>query len=314
MVAIAAAHRLSLAVVLVCTLAVVVAGLVSGRRRQVLRGLLAAALAGAVLAPGVVYDLLTRGRTFGGTQPYTAYLSAKVDLGLLVGDLTPVFALAAIVAAALGVRWARRDPRLWPAMALLAVIVALAYAWLAHVPVVYFRMAYYLPVALVPLVAVALVRLLGPRRGLGGAAALVAVMAAFAWPQASNVRYFYSFAGPASLRGLDSVAASMRRGEVVVTDRCWSFLGTWLLHTRTLPALEPEDVQPQAELRRAAQAKAILRGTPSGVALARRLGVRYALVDPTCSDALERPVAPPRVGRPVFVSQRLAVLRLDGRR
>lgn len=49
--------------------------------------------------------------------------------------------------------------------------------------------------------------------------------------------------------------------EVVVTDHCWIFQATWLLDTRTLSALEPEDIQPKAELRRARQARAVLDGT-----------------------------------------------------
>ena len=58
--------------------------------------------------------------------------------------------------------------------------------------------------------------------------------------------------------------ATCGRNEVVVTDRCWSFLATWLLHTRTLPALDPADIQPKAELRGARRPRAILDGTPAG--------------------------------------------------
>jgi hypothetical protein len=171
-------------------------------------------------------------------------------------------------------------------------------------------MAYYLPLALVPLVALALVRLLDSRRAaMAGAVASVAI-ACFAWVQGGNVRDFYAFTNTASLRGLDSVSAELRPDEVVVTDRCWSFQATWLLHTRTLPALEPEDIQPKAELRRARQARAVLDGTPEGMALARRLGVRYLIVDPTCVDTTERPTRPPAVGTPLYVSKRLVVLRL----
>ena len=91
------------------------------------------------------------------------------------------------------------------------------------------------------------------------------------------------------------MAADLRPNEVVVTDRCWSFQATWLLHTRTLPALEPEDIQPKAELRRARQARAVLDGTPEGrPRSARRLGVRYLIVDPTCVDTRERPTRPAR--------------------
>ena len=94
---------------------------------------------------------------------------------------------------------------------------------------------------------------------------------------------------------------ALRPGEVVVTDRCWSFQAAWLLH-RTLAALEPEDIQPSAELRRARQARAVLDGTPAGMALARRLGVRFLVVDPTCADARERPTRPPKVGRGLRVA------------
>ena len=124
------------------------------------------------------------------------------------------------------------------------------------------------------------------------------------------MRNFYAFADDASLRGLDAVTADIRPGDVVVTDRCWSFLSTWLVHAPTLPALDPADIQPKAELARAREAHAVLAGTPRGRALARRLGVRYVLTDPTCHDSHGRHLRPPRVGKPWFVSRRLLVLRL----
>jgi hypothetical protein len=46
------------------------------------------------------------------------------------------------------------------------------------------------------------------------------------------------------------------------------------------------------------------------MALARRLRVRYLIVDPTCTDAQERPARPPLAGSPLYVSKRLVVLRL----
>ena len=135
-------------------------------------------------------------------------------------------------------------------------------------------------------------------------------MGSQAWGQAHNVRDFYAFANRASLRGLDGVAARLRPHEVVVTDRCWSFLSTWLLRTPTLAALTTADIQPKAELRGARQAQAIMRDTPGGRRLARRLGVRFLIVDPTCTDARRRALHPPRAGVPLFISERLAVLRL----
>src|SRR5215207_5397515 len=296
--------------VLVVALAWGVAATDRGGRRRVLRGAGLAALAAVAFSPGVIYDLIERGRTFGGTQDYRAYLSAKVNLGPVVGDLSVIFTVMAVVAVVFAVRLVARDRAVAVLLSLLAVVIALAYSWLFEIPTAYFRMAYYLPLALVPLVALALVRLLVPRgAAVVGAVASLAI-AVFAWVQGSNVRDFYAFTNDASLRGLDAVSAELRPNEVVVTDRCWSFQATWLLHTKTLPALEPEDIQPKAELRRARQARAVLDGTPEGLALARRLGVRYLIVDPTCVDTRERPTRPPAVGTPLFVSKRLVVLRL----
>ena len=310
LVALAAAHRLSLLVVGLTLLVAAAAALASGQARPVLRGLLLTAASAAVLAPGVIYDLVERGRSFGGTQDYRAYLSAKVSLGPVVGDLTVIFTLMAAAALVLAVRWSVRERTFLPLLSLLAVTIVLAYAWILHIPNAYFRMAYFLPVVLAPLVAVGLVRLLPARRAAAVTAVAALAIGAFAWDQGGNVRDFYAFSSGSSLRGLDAVSAGLRPREVVVTDRCWSFLATWLLHTRTLPALEPEDIQPKAELRRARDARAVLDGTPAGMALARRLGVRYLIVDPTCVDTRERPTSPPAVGTPLYVSKRLVVLRL----
>jgi hypothetical protein len=313
LVALAATHRLS---ALVGAMAIFVAlawGLVAAEpvvRRRILASGGVTALAALAFSPGVVYDLLERARSFGGTQDYRAYLSAKVSLGPVAGDLSVIFTVMAVAALVFVVRFAARDRAVVVLLSLLAVVIALAYSWLFEIPTAYFRMAYYLPLALVPLVALALVRLLSPRRAAVAASVTSLAIAVFAWVQGGNVRDFYAFTNDASLRGLDAVTAELRPGEVVVTDRCWSFQATWLLHTKTLPALEPEDIQPKAELVRARQARAVLDGTPDGLALARRLGVRYLIVDPTCVDTRERPTRPPAVGTPLFVSKRLVVLRL----
>jgi hypothetical protein len=313
LVALAATHRLSTlvgAMAIAVTLAWALAAPEPATGRGIVRGCGAVALAALVLSPGVLYDLIERARSFGGTQDYRAYLSAKVNLGPVAGDLSVIFTVLAVAALVFAVRLAGRDRAVAALLSLLAVVIALAYSWLLEIPTAYFRMAYYLPLALVPLVALALVRLLDPRRAAIAAAVASVAIAGFAWAQGSNVRDFYAFTNTASLRGLDAVSADLRPNEVVVTDRCWSFQATWLLHTRTLPALEPEDIQPKAELRRARQARAVLDGTPEGLALARRLGVRYLVVDPTCTDTRERPTRPPAVGTPMFVSKRLVVLRL----
>ena len=261
-----------------------------------------------VLGAGVAYDLVERGSTFGGTPGYENYLPTKVDLWPVAKDLALPFTAAALVAVVLAVRWCRRDRTLIPALCLLAVVAALAYSWIVHFPLTYIRMAYYLPLALSPLVAVALVRLLRPRQAAAAGAALALAASVFAYDQTANVRDFYSFLTPASLRGLDALSARLEPNEVVVTDRCWSFVGTWVLHTRTLPALRPEDIQPAAELPFARRARAVLAGTPEGLRAIRRHRIRYAIADPVCFTVSGVRARPPKLGRPIFVSKRLVVL------
>jgi len=312
LVGIAAAHRLSLLVTLatvVATLAVAVV-LRARERRRLLTDTLQLGALTALISPGVVYDLVTRGRSFGGTLSYRSYLSSKVDLSLAVSDLTWLFSALALAAVVLAAMRVRRDRRLLPLLSCLAVVAAMAYAWVFHLPLAYLRMVYFVPLALAPLVAVELVRRVPPRWAAPAGAAVALSAAAFAWPQAANVREFYRFATPASLRGLDAVTSRLRRREVIATDRCWSFLATWLVHTRTLSALEPADIQPKAELARARQARAVLDESARGRRVARRLGIRYVLADPTCESVGRRRIPPPTSGRAIFISERLAVLRL----
>ncbi len=310
-VAVAAAHRLTF-IVLVLTAVVVLAGAVALARERapLLRGAALAAGFAALLSAGVAYDLVTRSRTFGGTLSYTAYLGSKVELGPAIADLTVPFVVLGLMALGFGVSRLPGDRRVLPLLALAAVSGGLAFAWVVHLPLFYVRLVYFLPLALAPLVGAGLVQVLGARRGALAGAAVAVAMAAIAWPQAANVRNAYAFVNDASLQGLDAVTAEIRPGDVVVTDRCWSFLSTWLVHAPTLPALDPADIQPKAELARARQAQAVLAGKPRGRALARRLGVRYVLTDPTCRDSHGLHLRPPRVGKPWFVSRRLVVLRL----
>jgi hypothetical protein len=310
LLALAATHRLSLLVGLGAVAITLGAAFVLGELRRMSATLVRAGIAVAVFGSGVAYDLIERQRTFGGTLSYSDYKATKFSVVHTAKDLTLVFTAAALIALVVGIRRPARDRSLIPVLAMLAVTIAGAYAWIVHLPLGYLRMAYYLPLALVPFVAVALAQLPRARLTIAGGALLAVVVGAFAWPAAHNVRFFYGFANRTSLQGLDAVAARLRHNEVVVTDRCWSFLATWLLHTRTLPALYPVDIQPKAELPRANEAHAILDGTPDGQVLARRLGVRFLLVDPTCPNPDGNALSPPRVGTPAFTSERLLVLTL----
>ena len=311
MVALAAAHRLSFLVGVAIVGLTLAVALLFRERRLVVRRVAIAAGAALVLCPGVAYDLITRSHRFGGTQGYKAYAATKVHLHLVVNDLTQVFAVVGLLAALVGVAYVRRDRSVLPFVAALVAVAALAYSWVVHFPLSYVRMAYYVPLALVPLTAFALTRV--PRRPLAAAAALVLSVAVVvpAWGQARDVRTFYDFANPTTLQGLDAVAARLRPGDVVVTDRCWSFLAEWLLQAQTLPALDPADILPKAEVAPARKARAILRGSARGRALAKRLNVRFLIVDPTCVSDNGRLARPPQLGTPLFVSSKLVVMSLD---
>ena len=111
MVALAAAHRLTFAIaVLTAGLAVAVALLVAQDRRELVRPLAIAVGATVLIGAGVAYDLIERNSSFGGTQDSAAYLASKVDLELLVRDLTIPFT-AAGVAAAVAALFLVRDRR-----------------------------------------------------------------------------------------------------------------------------------------------------------------------------------------------------------
>jgi hypothetical protein len=306
-----AAHRLS-GFVGLAMVALVGAGclLSPSRRRRAWREGLGVAALTLIAGAGVIADLYARERSFGGSLPYTDYLSTKVDLTLALRDVSPMLAGAAAVALLLVAVAYRRDAGLWGPIALLAVSVALAYSWVIHLPNYYARMVFYIPVAAAPLVAAVAVRL-RPRWLIAVLAVVgIAITAPSSWREAASVRNYYTFVTAASVRGLDALAAVLHPNEVVVTDRCWSFLATWLLHTRTLAALEPQDIQPAAELPFAREAQQILDATARGRTLARQLGVRYLVVDPVCPSANGSPLPPLAWGKPVYESARLAILRL----
>ncbi|HEX6459555.1 MAG TPA: hypothetical protein VF032_11610 [Thermoleophilaceae bacterium] len=311
LVALCAVHRLSFLVTCAgVALAVGAALLVQRDRRGLVLGTLRGAVAALVICAGVAYTVIETDHKFGGTQGYRAYLSTKVHLHLVVSDLSWVLTIAGLGAFVLALWWLRRDRTLLPFVTLLVVVVALAYSWVVHFPLAYIRMAYYVPLGLVPLLAVAVTRLVRPRLAALAAVGLTLGIAVPAWGAAANVHRFYDFANPATLAGMRAVSADLRPGDVVVADRCWSFLSAWLLQTDTLPALDPADILPKAEVRPAGEARAILAGGPRGRALARRLHVRFILVNPVCVREDGTTARPPKLGTPFFVSSRLVAMRL----
>lgn len=313
LVGLCAAHRLSFLVgVGGIALALAAALVASKGRGELVRSTLRGVVASLVLCPGVAYTVIEGDKKFGGTQGYRAYLSTKVHLHLVVNDLSWVFTVAGIAAFALALWWLRRERTLLPFVAMLVVVVALAYSWVVHFPLAYVRMAYYVPLALVPLVAMAVTKLLRPRLAALAALGLTLAIAVPAWGAARNVHRFYDFADATTLSGMRAISAELRPGDTVVADRCWSFLSAWLLQADTFPALDPADILPKAEAAPAADARAVIAGTPRGRAVAKRLHVRFILVNPMCVSQDGRRARPPKLGRPFFVSSRLVAMRLGG--
>ena len=278
-----------------------------------MRPLAIAVGATVLIGGGVAYDLIERNRSFGGTQNSAAYLASKVDLDLLVRDLTIPFTavgLAAVVAALFVVRDRRT---VLPFLCLAAVVAALAYSWLVDLPLAYTRMAYYLPLALVPLIAAIVPTF--RRRTLAGvvALALAAVTAVAAWSQADDVRRYYQFADAASLRGLGHLSSALRprrggrHGSLLELPRHLAARARrrWQRSTRRTSSQRPSFPLPARRARCCGARR-------EGRAVIERHGIRYAIVDPTCTRANGTASEPPRVGRPVYVSTRLVVLRIGG--
>lgn len=324
LVALAAAHRLTLLVAVIALILNAVAALaLSGDRRALLRfGLRTAAFA-VPLGLLVLIDLQRRGQGSGGVQSYRTYLVTKVNVDLTVSDLTiPVVAVGVLALIWLAVKH-RRDPGVLVLHALAASALLLAYGWIVHLPTVYYRMVYFLPLALAPAIGVALVWLartplsVGRFKAAGAvAASLVGVALVLATGVTANdrgptVRSFYAWASDASVKGLAEVQARTSPRDTVVADRCWGFLAPWLLQRPVLAGIDPADILPSWEAHPASVAREILYGSPRRArATARRYGARYAVLNPGCASDETNRLRVPSIGEPVYESTRLVVLDL----
>jgi hypothetical protein len=309
LVALAAAHRLTFLIALIALLPCL-AWLLIRRFRQALAYTLTAIGFAALLGAGVVADLIERSDATGGVQGYRAYLTTKVHWDLIERDLTTLFAVLGVVALVLllVVRPLRSDPARLVLYGLLLAILGLSYAWLVHFPTVYYRSGYYLPLVLAAAVGVAW-SAVASRLALA-AVVVILLVALQARDLAPTYRAFYGFANRGSLAGLDYVKTVSKSDDVVVTDTCWGFLSTWLLKQPVLAALDGAQILPKSEVAPASTARRILYGGEAGAKLARRVGARFAIVDPQCTHPNGEPVAPPDNGRPIFAGTRLVVLDL----
>ena len=319
-VAVAAAHRLTFAFLGVAV-AVAALALMAGGQRPRVGNLVVAGLIAAAAGVGLAADLLRRNEGAGGVQDYTAYLRTKIDWDLVVADLTPTLSVIGAVAVAtiLSSQRMRKAPGAAVLAGLTASTALLAWGWVLHLPNVYYRAAYYLPLGLALAIGLAAGGAwLNHNRLRPVVAVLLVVMVAATVARADGLtaikRDYYAWVDEASAAGLDRIRGGLNRDDVVVTDRCWSFLTPWLLRQPTLAALDDSDIQPAAELEGAAMARRLLYGpAPTSRLMARYLGVRYALTNPTCADSQGRVYPPPHQGRPIYASERLVVMRLPGR-
>jgi hypothetical protein len=318
-VALAAGHRLTFLIALLAG-AIVLAVLALGRRPFPWRFALTALGMTFIVGVGVLADLVRRNTDSGGIQGYAVYLPTKVDLHELQSifqGMTAPATIATVIAAGilLRARPFRYDRALLVLCALFIASVIAAYAWIFHVPSVYSRAAYFLPLVAASAIGVAFTAL--PSDGVrarlrsAGLTVLLIMLVISAIPRADSVREFYTWIDGATVRGLEYLEPRVKRGEPVITDRCLSFLVPWLLKRPVLAALDPWDILPAAEAGPAARARRILYGQPiRGWELAGRTGARYAVVNPQCLDGLGNYMPPPVVGKPRYESKRLVVLDL----
>lgn len=313
LVALAAAHRFSF-VLGVGAIAMPLAYALLRRCRATPAFLRWASLFLVVTGTGVAVDLYRRNTVLHGTQSYRAFLPTKLNWDLLTRDLTWTLVATGLVAIAivLATQRHRKDSDHVVLIGLLLAILALTYAWVAHVPTGYNRAAYFFPLLLAATIGLAAARLATPLvLPVVAVVAVAAVTGVRAHALARDYRSFYGHTNAASLAGLGYVGQTAKPRDAVVTDQCWSFLATWLLHRPTLAALDPSLILPSGEVAPATIARRILYGNPTvGRKLARRRHIRFALVDPQCTYQTGSPYGTPRIGTLVYASTRLLVLEI----
>lgn len=307
LVAVVATHRLT---ALITFGTVGLLGLVALIRAP--RATLGAAViaAGAAVVPGalVASDLLRRNADGGGVQSYEAYLDTKVVWSIVVRDVTwPATAIAGAALVVLLVRGPRR-PSTYVGVALVASLLLYAYSWVAHVPAYYIRAMYFLPLGFGLLIAAAVAAWRPKVLGAVAAAGLAAAFALAPKVVDDAARFYDSLPTPAALRGIDLLAANVRPGETVVTDRCTGFLSTWLIHRPIYAALQPSDIGPAVEVPRVKEARAVFAGGAAGLAAAARIKARWVLSDPACP--VEDRTLPPYL-QPRYLSERIAVYSIE---
>ena len=328
LVGVAAAHSTSAivvaALVIVAPLVDVIARLVGGRRepRAALRGwwsdgisrpIVYAVGLTCVLGAGVIGHVWLQGRALGTPVSYRFLGPDWLDRAALEHYYSVPFLVASLVAIALVLtsRRLRQDPALLAVASLALACVAVSQLWRVHVSFDYQRVVYYFGVGLVLLIGTAFLR----RKA--HAAWVAAFVLVFVFVARTSVglrlpeRVLRSEPRAAAVSGLTSFREELDRGVLpdsdrLVSDACLHFAVPYLVRRPTLPAFSERQVGFVDRLPLARLAATVLAGGPEGVALAARLGVRYAVADPDCAPDLEATLD----GTTVVANEGVVVVRL----
>jgi hypothetical protein len=208
----------------------------------------------------------------------------------------------------------RHDPALLALASLALGCLVVSQLWRVHVPFEYRRVVYFLGVGLAVLLGAAFVR---RRPDAVWIAAFVLVLVYLARTSVGlrlPERVFRSEPRAPAVTGLIAFRDRLDRGvlpdsERLVSDACLHFAVPYLVRRPTIPAFSERQVGFVDRLPLARQAAEILQGGPEGAALARRLGVRYAVADPECAPDLAARLH----GTTVIRNEDLVVVRLPDR-
>ncbi|MGH3132787.1 MAG: hypothetical protein ACRDNY_03430 [Gaiellaceae bacterium] len=255
------------------------------------RPVLAGVGVGAIIGAGVIVHLRLLAVDAGSPVSYRFFDREWIDLDTI--DYYFSWLFLALTGASLALvllsRVLRRDAALAPIGALALASVLVSQSWRLHVPFEYRRVVYYLAVAMVMVIGVASVRL-GRRWLVAGGYAVVLLALAQGSIGLRLPERLLEEPEPRAMTvdALEAFGLELERGgtsgrPLVVADRCLGIQVPYFLRAPTLIVAEEWQVGFTNGLAVARDARTLLEGGPEGRRLASELGVRYAVVDPTCT-------------------------------
>jgi hypothetical protein len=211
--------------------------------------------------------------------------STKIDLDVAMRFFTPV----AIVLAWAGLirlifaGYSGPGGRL-VVLALSAACALLAYAWIFSVNLYYERALYFAAIVVAAAAACAVWRTQAAFIRPLLIAATVGYLAAAGLTHAVSSGDYYSILTRDSHNALTWVRDTTQEEDVVLTDRCSAFLLEFLSQRPTVAAFPPELLVSSEEAAVAADARVMLVGGRSQLALFDKYGIDYVVFDSRCPD------------------------------